>query len=101
MILRQSDAPASASTTVSAGPPVGPPLALLGRREVEGEHDRSPGALVDMVSSRSYVATMPAAGREKLLNDLRHLMRTHPSLAGAGEITLPYVTRCWRARLPA
>ena len=54
-----------------------------------------------MVSSRSYVATMPPADREKLLNDLRHLIRTHPSLAGAGEIALPYVTRCWRTRLPA
>jgi hypothetical protein len=44
---------------------------------------------------------MPAADHEKLLNDLRHLMQTHPSLAGAGEIALPYVTRCWRTRLPA
>jgi hypothetical protein len=54
-----------------------------------------------MVSSRSYVSTMPAADHEKLLNELRHLLLTHPSLAGAGEIALPYVTRCWRTRLPA
>lgn len=100
VILRQSDGPAPDSSTVSAAPPVGPPFGPLERHDVEWVHHLSPGALVDMVSSRSYVATMPAAGREKLLNDLRHLMRTHPSLAGDGEIALPYVTRCWRTRLP-
>ena len=67
----------------------------------EWVHHLLPGALVDMVSSRSYVSTMPAADHEKLLNELRHLMRTHPSLAGAGEIALPYVHRRWRTRLPA
>jgi SAM-dependent methyltransferase len=100
-ILRQSDGAHAVSSTVSAAPPVGPPFGPLERRDVGWVHHLSPGALVDMVSSRSYVSTMPAAGRERLLNDLRHLMRTHPSLAGAGEIALPYVTRCWRTRLPA
>ena len=100
VILRQSDGPPPGSSTVSAAPPVGPPFGPLERRDVEWVHHLSPGALVNMVSSRSYVSTMPAADHEKLLNELRHLMRTHPSLAGAGEIALPYVTRCWRTRLP-
>jgi len=100
VILRQSDGPQPGSSTVSAAPPVGPPFGPLERRDVEWVHHLSPGALVDMVSSRSYVSTMPAAEHEKLLNELRRLMWTHPSLAGAGEIALPYVTRCWRTRLP-
>jgi hypothetical protein len=100
-ILRQSDGANAVSSTVSAAPAVGPPFAPLERRDVGWVHHLSPGALVDMVSSRSYVSTLPAADHDKLLNELRHLMRTHPSLAGAGEIALPYVTRCWRTRLPA
>jgi SAM-dependent methyltransferase len=100
-ILRQSDGANAVSSTVSAAPAVGPPFAPLERRDVGWVHHLSPDALVDMVSSRSYVSTLPAADHDKLLNELRHLMRTHPSLAGAGEIALPYVTRCWRTRLPA
>ena len=99
-ILRQSDG-ARVSGTVSAAPPVGPPFGPLERRDVEWVHHLSPDALIDMVLSRSYVITMPPAGREKLLNELRHLMRTHPALAGAAEIAMPYVTRCWRARRQA
>jgi SAM-dependent methyltransferase len=100
-ILRQSDGAHAVSSNVSAAPRVGPPFGQLERRDIAWVHHLSPGALVDMVSSRSYVSTMSPADREKLLNDLRHLMRTHPALAGAGEIALPYVTRCWRTRLPA
>jgi SAM-dependent methyltransferase len=100
-ILRRSDGANAVSSTVSAAPTVGPPFGPLERRDVGWVHHLSPDALVDMVSSRSYVSTLPAADHEKLLNELRHLMRTHPSLAGAGEIALPYVTRCWRTRLPA
>jgi len=100
-ILRRSDGANAISGTVSAAPPVGPPFGPLERRDIEWVYRLSPDALVDMVVSRSYVITMPAAGREQLLNELRHLMRTHPDLAGAGEIAMPYVTRCWRARLPA
>ncbi len=100
-ILRQTDGAHAVSSNVSAAPRVGPPFGQLERRDVGWVHHLSPGALADMVSSRSYVSTMAAADHEKLLNDLWHLMRTHPSLAGAGEIALPYVTRCWRTRLPA
>jgi SAM-dependent methyltransferase len=100
-ILRRSDGAHTVSRTVSAAPPVGPPFGPLERRDVGWVHHLSPDALVDMVSSRSYVSTLPAADHQKLLNELRHLMRTHPSLAGTGEIALPYVTRCWRTRLPA
>ena len=99
-LLRQSDGAHAASSNVSAAPRVGPPFGQLERRDVGWVHRLSPDALVDMVSSRSYVSTMPPGDRETLLNDLRHLMRTHPSLAGTGEIALPYVTRCWRTRLP-
>jgi hypothetical protein len=71
------------------------------RLDVEWVHHLTPGALVDMVASRSYIITMPASARAALLDVVRHLISTHPALAGAEEITLPYVTRCSRAQLPA
>src|SRR5262249_47089939 len=58
-ILRQSDGAHAVSSTVSAAPRVGPPFGPLERRDVGWVHHLSPDALVDMVSSRSYVSTMP------------------------------------------
>jgi SAM-dependent methyltransferase len=84
---------------ISQAPPVGPPFGPVERRDVEWVHRLSPGSLTDMVASRSYVITLPAADREALLSEVRHLVRTHPALAGADEIALPYVTRCWRTWL--
>ncbi len=89
------------SSVVSEAPPVGPPFGPVERCDVEWVHRFSPDLLTDMVASRSYVITLPPAGREALLGEVRELVRTHPALAGADEITLPYVTRCSRARLPA
>jgi SAM-dependent methyltransferase len=86
---------------VSQGPPVGPPFGPAERRDIPWVHRFPPDLLDDMITSRSYVITLPAAGREALLGEVHELVRTHPALAGAGEIALPYVTRCWRARLPA
>jgi SAM-dependent methyltransferase len=100
-ILRRSDGPQPGSSTVSAAPPIGPPFGPVERHDVGWVHHLSPDALIDMVASRSYVITLPAADRETLLGEVRHLLATHPALAGADRIALPYVTRCWRARLPA
>jgi SAM-dependent methyltransferase len=99
--LRRSDGPQSASNTVSSAPLVGPPLGPVERHDVEWVHHISPDALIDMVASRSYVITLPGADRAALLSEVRLLIQAHPALAGADEIALPYVTRCWRARLPA
>jgi SAM-dependent methyltransferase len=99
--LRRSDGPQSASNTVSSAPLVGPPFGPVERHDVEWVHHISADALIDMVASRSYVITLPSADRAALLSEVRRLIRTHPALAGADEIALPYVTRCWRAKLPA
>jgi SAM-dependent methyltransferase len=86
---------------VSQAPPVGPPFGPAERRDIPWVHRLPRDVLTDMITSRSYVITLPAADREALLGEVGRLVRTHPALAGADEIALPYVTRCWRARLPA
>jgi SAM-dependent methyltransferase len=82
-------------------PTVGPPFAPLQRRDVAWEYQVSPAALVDLVASRSYVITLPDPQRAALLADVRRLIDTHPDLAGAAEILLPYVTWSYRTDLGA
>jgi SAM-dependent methyltransferase len=100
-VMRSAEGTHSGSNTVSDMPTVGPPFGPLERLDVEWVHHLSPDALVDMVASRSYIITMPDHARDALLDVVRHLISTHPALAGAQEITLPYVTRCSRTQLPA
>jgi SAM-dependent methyltransferase len=99
-IMRGAERAHSGTHTMSNAPSVGPPFGPVERLDVAWVHHLSPGALVDMVSSRSYIITMPPSGRATLLDAVRHLLGTHPALAG-GEIKLPYVTRCSRTQLPA
>lgn len=61
----------------------------------------TPQALIDYVASRSYCITSPADVRARTLEEVRELLATHPSLAGATGLALPYVTVCVRATLTA
>ena len=61
----------------------------------------TPQALIDYVASRSYCITSPADVRAHTLEEVRELLATHPSLAGATGLALPYVTVCVRATLNA
>jgi len=65
---------------------------------VPWRYELGPEELVDLVASRSYVITMPAAERDELLGEVRALAARHPALAGRERIELPYVTHCYRAR---
>jgi len=68
--------------------------------QVEWTNYITPQALIDYVASRSYCITSPADVRTRTLDDVRQLLATHPALAGAQGIALPYVTVCARAMLP-
>lgn len=74
-------------------PVVGAPFGPVERRIIGWEHRLSPDALLDMVASRSYVITLPEAERAGLLAEVRLLV------AGRDELTLPYLTRCYRSAL--
>jgi SAM-dependent methyltransferase len=80
-------------------PVVGSPFAPLQRHDVEWRYRISPVALIDLVASRSYVITLPPPQRDALLSEVRRLLDTHPALAGAAEIWVPYVTECYRTEL--
>jgi hypothetical protein len=78
----------------------GVPFVPLERRHFEYVHHLSPradrhGRLPQLRHHRAV------ADREKLFNELRHLIRTHPRAGRAGELAMPCVTRCWRTRRPA
>jgi SAM-dependent methyltransferase len=64
------------------------------------EQPMTPDGLVDLVLTRSYVLIADEDRRERLLDQVRELAATHPDLAGRSEFALPYVTECWRHRLP-
>jgi SAM-dependent methyltransferase len=76
-----------------------PPFGPVQRHSVPWVHRISRRGLLDLVSSRSYVSTMPAPRRAEVLAEVSRLADTHPALAGRAEFELPYVTECFRARL--
>ena len=78
----------------SEEPRVGPPFGPVRRHDVAWRHALTPGDLLDLVASRSYVILLPEGERATLLTAVSHLVRTHPSLAGRSMLELPYVTRC-------
>ena len=76
-----------------------PPFGPLQRHTVDWTHRLTRDQLVDMVASRSYIITMPAAQRAAVLAEVARLADTHPALVGRAELELPYRTECFRARL--
>ena len=68
-------------------------------REFEWTNYLTPQALIDYVASRSYCITSPADVRTRTLDQVRELLSTHPALANASGIALPYITICIRATL--
>ena len=75
------------------------PFTDVQTREFEWTNYLTPQALIDYVASRSYCITSPAEVRTRTLDQVRELLNTHPALANASGIALPYVTICIRATL--
>jgi hypothetical protein len=75
------------------------PFADLERHTLEWTNYLTPQALIDLVASRSYCITSPADVRKRTLGQVRTLLSTHPALASATGLALPYVTVCIRATL--
>ena len=92
-IIGHEDDPVSNKVTLPE------PFTNLERHQVEWTSYLTPQALIDLVASRSYCITAPAEARTKTLDRVRELLATHPALANATGLALPYVTVCIRATL--
>lgn len=79
-------------------PSLGPAFTAVERTELRQVVALSLDRLVELVSCRSYVITLPRTERDALLERVRELVRTHPQTAGRATVDLPYVTVCYRAR---
>ena len=75
------------------------PFTDVATHQVEWTNYMTAQALIDYVASRSYCITSPADVRTRTLEEVRTLLATHPALANAGGIAVPYVTVCVRATL--
>jgi len=90
-----------ARDVVDAGVRLPEPFGPIEGHQVEWTNYLTPQALIDLVASRSYCITSPDAVRSKTLEQVRQLLTTHPALAGATGLALPYVTVCARSTLSA
>ena len=77
-------------------PKVPAPFAAAERMEVVWELAMTPTRLLDWVSSRTHIITLHPSDRTAVLKDVRHLLATHPDLAGAERFPMPMMTRCSR-----
>lgn len=75
------------------------PFTDVATHRVEWTNYMTPQALIDYVASRSYCITSPAEVRTRTLDEVRALLATHPALANATGIAVPYITVCVRATL--
>jgi SAM-dependent methyltransferase len=59
----------------------------------------TPGGVVQRVASVSHVAVLPEAEREAVLDEVRHLLATHPAVRGRATVEIPYRVDCfWTER---
>jgi SAM-dependent methyltransferase len=58
--------------------------------------DLTPEQVVAGIGTRSYVATMDDAGRDRFLGRVRDLLATHPDTRDRQRLQLPYATRAYR-----
>ncbi|OBI85822.1 class I SAM-dependent methyltransferase [Mycobacterium asiaticum] len=75
------------------------PFTEVERHQLEWTNYLTPQALIDLVASRTYCITSPTEVRTKTLDKVRELLATHPALANANGLALPYITVCVRATL--
>ncbi|MET4157596.1 class I SAM-dependent methyltransferase [Agromyces sp. PvR057] len=88
-----------ASATFEAYVRIGAPFGVVEEHTVEWTERMSRGRFLELVRSRSYFITASAAEQASTIGALEVLLDTHPDLAGAVELEVPYLTRCFRARL--
>jgi SAM-dependent methyltransferase len=54
------------------------------------EQEITPAGVVERISSVSHVAVLPPSDRERVLDEVRHVLATHPDAKGREELHIPY-----------
>ena len=88
-----------ASATFESYVQIGPPFGEIEEHTVEWSERMSRTRFLDLVRSRSTFITAGEAEQAATIAALETLLATHPDVAGADELAVPYLTRCFRARL--
>ncbi len=88
-----------ASATFESYVRIGGPFGAIEEHTVEWHERMSRSRFLDLVRSRSYFITASPEEQASTIATLETLLDTHPDVAGAEELAVPYVTRCFRARL--
>lgn len=78
-------------------PDLGPEFGPIERIQVPWVDHVSTSSLRTLAASRSHLIVLPDEAREKILEAVDELVRTHPDLRGRDEVEMPYLTACWRA----
>lgn len=84
-----------------SGPTVPAPFGPCEHATFDFTRTLSPGEIVDMVASRSYVVTAPEQERRAVIASVRELVATHPEGRGRDRIDVPYRTQCFRTQVDA
>jgi SAM-dependent methyltransferase len=78
---------------------IGPPFGAIEEHTVAWTERMSRARFLDLVRSRSYFITAGPAEQRETIARLEELLARHPDLEGRDELEVPYLTRCFRARL--
>jgi SAM-dependent methyltransferase len=89
-----------ASATFEAYVHVGRPFGPVEEHRVEWIDRMTRARFLDLVRSRSHWITATPAEQQAVVAAIETLLDTHPEVAGAEELAVPYVTRCFRTRRP-
>ena len=79
--------------------PSGAPTMALTGGALERLQAITPEGVVQRVASVSHVAVLPDTEREAVLDEVRHLLATHPAVRGREMVEIPYRVDCfWTER---
>ncbi|GAA2028557.1 class I SAM-dependent methyltransferase [Agromyces tropicus] len=95
LMHERHDASASFASYVRVGSPFGP----IESHRVDWVERMSRARFLDLVRSRSHWLTAPPDEQRAVIAVVETLLATHPDVAGAEELAVPYVTHCFRTML--
>jgi SAM-dependent methyltransferase len=88
----QRDASARLESSVRVGAPFGP----VESHRIDWVERMSRARFLDLVRSRSHWLTAPPDEQRAMVAAVETLLSTHPDVAAAEELAVPYVTHCFR-----